>query len=302
VKAAHFVGAPPNFMKESPEEQVLNPVDDPTEIERCLLGRKLYGDDFTPEEIEAWFRDEQDGYYNLGAKGRESYQYQYHALDWLHGFSALPRESFRHVLGIGSAYGDELLPIAPRAARITILEPSNGFVVKEIAGVPVEYVKPEPTGRLPFGDGSFDLITCLSVLHHIPNVSTVVAEIFRCLEPSGFALVREPVISMGDWRRPRKGLTKRERGIPMPLLREMITRAGFRVLRERPYLFPMTRRLNYVLRSPVFNSRFWTLADAMISRIPVWSKRYHPARWIQKLRPSGAFFVLQRPGTAGKTV
>lgn len=281
-------------------EPTVNTQGSTVEVDRCLRGEKLFGDDFTPEEIEAWFRDEQDGYYNLGAKERESYHYPYHALDWLHGFSALPRESFRHVLGIGSAYGGELLPIAPRVARITILEPSDGFVVKEIAGVPVEYVKPVPTGRLPFGDGSFDLITCLSVLHHIPNVSTVVAEIFRCLEPAGFALVREPVISMGDWRRQRKGLTKRERGIPLPLLREMIGQTGFRVLRERPCVFPLTRRLNYVLKSPVFNSSFFTRADAAISRLPVWSKRYHPVWWIQKLRPSAVFFVLQRSGTAAK--
>jgi SAM-dependent methyltransferase len=250
-----------------------------TDIDRCLLGEKLYGDDFMPEEIDAWFRDEQEGYYNLGAKDRASYRYLHHALDWMHGFSVLPRKSFQHVLGIGSAYGDEFLPIASGAGRITILEPSEGFVVKDIRGTSVEYVKPAPNARMPFADSSFDLITCLSVLHHIPNVSAVIGEVFRCLEPGGFALIREPVVSMGDWRRPRKGLTSRERGIPLPLLRKMISQAGFHVLRES---------------ACVFNSRFWTYADAVVSRFPVWPERYHATRWFHKLRPAAAFFVLEK--------
>jgi SAM-dependent methyltransferase len=259
-----------------------------------LLGKKLYGDDFTPEEIDAWFRDEEEGYYNLGAKDRSSHRYLHHALDWMHGFSALPRKSFRHVLGFGSAYGDEFLPIASGVSRITILEPSDGFVVKDIGGTSVEYVKPAPNGRMPFADGSFDLITCLAVLHHIPNVSAVIGEIFRCLEPGGVALIREPVSSMGDWRQPRKGLTSRERGIPLSLLRKMISQAGFQVLRESPCVFPLTSRLNYFLKPPVFNSKFWTYADGVVSRLPLWPERYHRARWFHKFAPSCAFFVLQK--------
>src|SRR5712691_9854665 len=179
-------------------------------------------------------------------------------MDQVHGFSHTSRRSFRHALGIGSAYGDEFLPLASRIRRITILEPTDGFVVKDIGGTPVEYVKPLSSGRMPFADSSFDLITCLSVLHHIPNVSTVMAGMFRCLKPEGFALVREPVISMGDWRLPRKGLTKRERGIPLHLLQEMITRAGFHIIRERLCAFPLTRRLNDIRQAPVFGSVFWT--------------------------------------------
>ncbi len=270
----------------------VNPND--IDIDRCLLGKKLYGDDFTPEEVDAWFREEQEGFYNLGAKDRTSYRYLYHALDWMHGFSVLPWKSFRHVLGIGSAYGDEFLPIASGVSRITILEPSDGFVVKEIGGTTVEYVKPAPNGRMPFADGSFDLITCLSVLHHIPNVSVVIGEIFRCLEPGGFALIREPMVSMGDWRQPRKGLTKRERGIPLPLLRKMISQAGFQVLRESSCVFPLLTRLNYVLKTSIFNSRFWTYADAVVSRLTVCPERYHLARWYHKLHPQVAFFVLQK--------
>lgn len=265
------------------------------EIEVCLRGEKLYGDDFTLEEVEVWFRDEEEGYYQLGAKDRATYRYPYHALDWLHGFSFLTQNSYQHILGIGSAYGEELRPVAAKARRITILEPSSGFAVTEIGGTPAEYVKPRPDGKFPFVNETFDLITCLSVLHHIPNVSAVVREAYRCLRPGGIVLLREPVVSMGDWRMPRKGLTKRERGIPLPILRDMLSRAGFQVLRERLCAFPLTRRLNYVLRFPVFNSVFWTKVDALICHLPVWPTHYHPKRTIHKLRPSAVFFVLKRP-------
>jgi ubiquinone/menaquinone biosynthesis C-methylase UbiE len=53
-------------------------------------------------------------------------------------------------------------------------------------------VKPSTDGALPFPDASFDLVTCLGVLHHIPKVSFALCELYRCLTPGGFALVREP--------------------------------------------------------------------------------------------------------------
>lgn len=272
-----------------------NQTDLSAEVDRCLSGDKLYGDDFSPAEIEEWFRDEEEGYYSLGSKKRDGYVYGYHALNWLHGYSALPSSAFHHVLGIGSAYGDDLLPVVGRASRITILEPSEGFCVSHIGDVPVEFVKPNPSGALPFPNCTFDLITCLAVLHHIPNVSTVVREMYRCLLHGGYALVREPIISMGDWRQPRKGLTKRERGIPFALLRNMISYSGFRIVKETKCMFPITSRARHLLRSPVYNSRLCTYIDSVICRLPVWSESYHPSHVLHKLQPNSIFFVLQRP-------
>ena len=56
----------------------------------CLAGRKLYGDDFSVDEIVEWFADEEEGFANLGAKNRENYCYEYHGLNRLHGFNHLP--------------------------------------------------------------------------------------------------------------------------------------------------------------------------------------------------------------------
>jgi SAM-dependent methyltransferase len=58
-----------------------------------------------------------------------------------------------------------------RAQKVTILEPAGEFQNPNF-----EYVKPDISGRMPFADNSFDLVTCFGVLHHIPNVSAVVSE------------------------------------------------------------------------------------------------------------------------------
>jgi SAM-dependent methyltransferase len=268
--------------------------DQNAEIEKCLAGEKLYGDDFPLEAAAAWLKEEEDGYYKLGHHDRANYTYNYHALNWHHSFSFLPDKPYAHILGVGGAYGDELRVIAAKARRITVLEPCSHFVVSEICGVPTEYVKPRQDGRFPFTDGVFDLITSFSVIHHLPYVSVSIQEIYRCLAPGGYALIREPIISMGDWRKPRKGVTAHQRGIPLPIFRKMILSSGFEIVRERKCCFSLTSRLRYLLSKPVYNSRVCVFIDAWLCRLPVWPDRYHPRHALHKLRPWAASFVLRK--------
>ena len=264
-------------------------------------GNKLYGNDFSQDQIDAWFADEAEGYFNLTqSPGDGEYAYGYHALNSRHGFSKLPQKRFAHVLGVGSAYGDELAPILARSDRVSILEPSDGFKSTVLNGAPVSYVKPVASGDMPFDTNSLDLITCLGVLHHIPNVSKVVNEFYRVLCPGSYALVREPIISMGDWRKPRTGLTKRERGIPLPVLRDFVEQAGFKVVRERKCMFSLTSRLRHVVAGPVFNNAVVVSLDALLSALPIWPKAYHARNALQKLRPTAVYYVLQKPPLDGR--
>lgn len=275
---------------------------DDAAMEVYFAGKKLYGNDFSQDQIDAWFADEAEGYFNLtqssGDEGK--YAYGYHTLNRWHGFSNLPPKRFAHVLGVGSAYGEELAPILAHSDRVSILEPSDGFKSTVLNGVPVNYVKPVASGDMPFDSNSLDLITCLGVLHHIPNVSKVVSEFYRVLKPGAYALVREPIISMGDWRKPRSGLTKRERGIPLPVMREFLEQAGFKVVRERKCMFSLTSRLRHVISGSVFNNATVVALDALLSVLPIWPKVYHARNALQKLRPTAVYYVLQKPPLNGR--
>jgi len=264
-------------------------------MDTYFQGHALYGDDFNAEQIAAWYADEAEGYANLGARDAQSYRYGYHAWNRAHGFRHLPSGPLPQVLGFGSAYGDELLPIAERAQAITIVDPSDAFTRDQVHGVPARYVKPSPSGVLPLPDGHFDLITCLGVLHHIPNVSRVLAELARVARPGGHLLVREPIVSMGDWRRPRTGLTQRERGLPLAWMDQAIARCGLVVHQRTLCGFPLTPRLFAPLKHGVYNSPLATWVDAQLCAAFAFNVNYHPRNTWQRLRPMAAYYVLHKP-------
>lgn len=268
--------------------------------ERALSGHCLHGDDFSQEEIERWFTDEREGFFSLYYGDDHEAEsapdvYTYEALAQLHGFRWLAPRNYQHALGIGSATGAELRPVLERSERVTVLEPSDGFATTQIDGKPVNYVKPHVSGVMPFADQSFDFIVCFSVLHHIPNVSTVISEMHRVLRPGGYVLLREPTHSMGDWRAGRRGLTKNERGIPLPLFRNMIRSAGLNVVRETRCNFSLIPRLEPLLGKPVWTVPWVVHLDAWLCRLPLWPGRYHATRMWHKLRPTGVAYVLVKP-------
>jgi SAM-dependent methyltransferase len=256
-----------------------------------FAGDRLYGDDFSPAQIEEWYDDEKEGYADLGAGDAQSYRYVYHALNEYHGFKHLRPGVFPKVLGMGSAYGDEFVPLRGRIGELTIVDPSEAFATAEGRGVPAKYVKPEIDGALPFVDGTFDLVTCLGVLHHIPNVTRVISEMARCTAPGGQVLVREPVVSMGDWRKPRRGLTRRERGIPDRILLDALQSAGLRTVRAAYCMFPLVLLLGQKLSVDTFNSAAVTRLDAILSLMFRWNLRYHSDRLIHKFRPTSMFYL-----------
>jgi SAM-dependent methyltransferase len=272
---------------------------DADRIERAFAGESIYGDDFTPDEILAWFKDEAEAYADLGAKDAGSYRYRYHAMNRLHGYGLLPRRRFARALGFGSAYGDELKPVIDRIDEVTIVDPSDAFVRTEVGGRPARWVKPRPNGVLDFPDETFDLLTCFGVLHHIPNVSRVLGEFHRVLAPGGLALIREPITSMGDWRRPRPGLTRRERGLPSKAFREAILRSGFGVRSMRRIGFgPLIWALGRLGVNP-YSSATLTRIDHLLAGLSTWNDRYHarPGKSLDRVRPTVVFAVLERPAT-----
>ncbi len=269
-------------------------------VETCLKGEAIYGDDFTEPEREAWFRDEQEAYYAISRGAEHAHaprSYGYHALNRKYGYAHLPPGRFDKILSLGGAFGDELLPIIDRIDSVAIVEPAEGFASSDIQGVPVAYVAPQASGLLPFADDTFSLATCFGTLHHVCNVSSVVRELARCLKPGSLALIREPIISMGDWRKPRPMLTKRERGIPLPLFDRVLTQAGFEIVRRRTCMFAMTNQLN-MRRGDVYDSALLVAIDGILCQLTQWHWRYHRETFLQKLTPTSVFYAVRKRGAA----
>jgi SAM-dependent methyltransferase len=260
-----------------------------------LSGRVLHGDDLDAKGIEAWFEDEREGYAGLGAHTDDPNTYGYHALNEYHCFRYLPTGGLGDALGVGSSFGHEFDPIVERLNSLTILEPSAQLRSQQVGTLVPRYIEPAPDGKMPFETASFDLVVCFGVLHHIPNVSAVIAEMARVARPGGWVLLREPIHSMGDWAFPRPGLTARERGIPLRLFRDSIERAGLRIERQGLCMFSLTTRIARLLRvSAAFCSGGMVRLDSVLATATRPVYRYHATAAWRRVRPTAAAYVLRR--------
>ena len=253
-----------------------------------LFGKKLYGNDFNLIEIKKWFKDEEEAYSKLDA---DYLIYGYHEINKIHGFNKIKR--FGNVLSFGGAKGDELIPIINKIDKITIIEPSKKLRVENLRGKEIKYISPVASGKLKLKSNSFNLITCFGTLHHIPNVSFVFSELARVLNKGGYFLLREPIVSMGDWTKSRKGLTKRERGIPEAVFEEIIKQNSLKIISKRKIMFPILRRLDYKNKK-AGNNKLFVYIDYLISKLFCWNNKYHSTNLVHKLRPQSIFYVLKK--------
>lgn len=263
-------------------------------IEDYLLGKKLYGDDFSYDDIEKWYKEEEEGYANLGSNDYKNYIYEYHELNKIHAFNQLKEVNFKSALGIGSAYGEEFLPIISQIEKISILDPSEQMKVSEINTIPVNYIKPNISGVMDFKDNSFDLVTSFGVLHHIPNVSLIISEVKRVLSSGGLFILREPIVSMGDWRKTRKGLTKNERGIPVEILKNLLNENKFDIISIKYFDFYGLPKIFKLLIKYPFNNRFFVYIDILISFIMKLNYSYSRKGFLGKLCPSSIYIVCKK--------
>ena len=258
-----------------------------------LLGLRLHGEGLDDAALEAWFADEQEGYADLA--GDLSGESSGGEVNRFHAFRHLGDRLFGCCLALGAASGREYAALEGRVARFVAVEPGRRFWRPTIAGVPAEYRAPTLRGTLDLPDGSCDLAGSFGVLHHIPNVAEVLGELARALEPGGMLLIREPISSLGDFRRPRPALTRNERGIPPKLMDRMLAEAGF-VVRARSFAdFPgsdaIARRLGV---ADPWNRGWFVRFDHLVSRLMAWNARYWRPRFADKLAPRVCYWVAER--------
>jgi SAM-dependent methyltransferase len=109
----------------------------------------------------------------------------------------------RDVLEIGCGTGLDLVRFARAGARVTgvdiafkALELARGYC--GVAGVTATLLEADGT-RLPFADGSFDLVYCHGVLPFAADPAGIVAQAHRVLRPGGSAIFM--VYNRRSWMR-----------------------------------------------------------------------------------------------------
>jgi SAM-dependent methyltransferase len=212
------------------------------------------------------------------------------ALTNFHGFRHLPPGSrFNRVLAFGGGDGQEALPVLDRARQVTVIDASGLPLHAELAKRGAQAREPSKDGSIAEPDGAFDLITCFGVLTYLPDPVASFAELRRCLVPGGWLLLREPIVAMNLEQPEHAGLGQHGRGIPLPLLDDLVQQ-GFTVCYRALCIVALTR---YAGSNP-FNSPRAVRVDAALARLLAWNVHYRATRRWHRLRPKEAAYVLQR--------
>jgi SAM-dependent methyltransferase len=272
-------------------------------LQDYYAGRKVWGDDFQLDEIREWYQMEENACFEIYSKRGQVERGKMPNNDYMHwqyGFkpALAGRGTFGKTLGLGSGNGEEFRPVRKYIEHLYIVESAEGYFQNDAT---TTYVKAQVDGTLQFEDNFFDTAVNIAVLHHIPNLSHVVRELYRVLKPGGVCLVKEPIISLGRWDIPRtKGLAPCERGFPRELLQTIVQQTGFEIVRRTYFEFQPLR----LLRDrglDTYNSAFWTKLDRLFSFLTDWNYRYHRTSFFQRFAPSYIFLVLRKRDTERET-
>jgi len=112
-------------------------------------------------------------------------------------FGLLPDRTWDRALDAGTGVG-YLLPTLSKIARevdAVDLSPVVKYTQAMLDKRGVRNVRLQQADllHLPFEDGSFDLVVCLSVIEHIPEPAVVFAEVARVLRGGGIAIFGYPL-------------------------------------------------------------------------------------------------------------
>ncbi len=272
-------------------------MDDNKNIEKYLNGELLYGDDFNIEEIKKWYDDEKEASEELrderDLKGYKKKNKDYKNI--FYGFRFVKSKNLERVVSLGGAYGDELKPVLDFSKEIFIIEPSSALVERQSNQNIFKYLLANVDGKIDLSDNSVDFVMSIKTLHHIPNVSFVVGELFRILKPGGYAIISEPITSMGDWRKPRQGLTKRERGIPVQIFDRILEETGFKIVKRDFCVFsPLSLIFARKLKLTPYNNSFFVYIDYILSKIFKFNIKYCRRNVLDKISPSEVFYVCKK--------
>jgi len=164
---------------------------------RTLISEANMGD--TPTELEHRSGLDPDDYHRLtGFEGdwRDSWWDQDY-LVFMAGQLGLGAAADVLDLGCGVGHwGQRLLPLCGPDATLTGIDAEESWMAEasrraEERGLRARF-QVASADALPFADGSFDLVTCQTLMMHVRAPATVAAEAMRVLRPGGLLLAAEP--------------------------------------------------------------------------------------------------------------
>ncbi|MGO8957612.1 MAG: class I SAM-dependent methyltransferase [Streptosporangiaceae bacterium] len=100
--------------------------------------------------------------------------------------------SFRDALDIGGGYGRLSVVLSEHATKVTLIDSSSQQIElahRFLIGHPRIECRVMDAAALRFKDQSFDLVTLIRVLHHLPDPADELREMYRVLRPGGYAVV-----------------------------------------------------------------------------------------------------------------
>ena len=120
----------------------------------------------------------------------ERYRYDVYA-PWMREVMEFDRHAGEHILEIGAGIGTDHAQFAKAGGIMYDVDLASGHL--DLAKRNFELRGLQGTFRhgdaetIPFNDNSFDLVYSNGVIHHTPNTTQVVKEIYRVLKPGGAA-------------------------------------------------------------------------------------------------------------------
>ncbi len=100
--------------------------------------------------------------------------------------------TFQNALDIGGGYGRLSVVLAEYASKVKLIDSSKQQIELArtfVAGHPEIEYEVMDAADLKFADATFDLVTLVRVLHHLPDPAAELSELHRVLRPGGHALV-----------------------------------------------------------------------------------------------------------------